>query len=137
MDGLVCSWVELGVGWGAPAPFVSVLWTVGRHISRCDFTKESLMKIDIFCHIFPQSFHDRMRKLPESGIKMRSLGVPAMVDLDVRFRMMDRFGDYVQVVSLASPPIEAFGDAKHSPELAQLTNDGLAELGLKHARRFS
>jgi len=36
-----------------------------------------------------------MRNLPESGIKMRSLGVPAMVDLDIRFRMMDRFGDYV------------------------------------------
>jgi len=84
------------------------------------------MKIDIFCHIFPQNFHDRMRKLPESGIKMRSLGVPAMVDLDIRFRMMDRFGDYVQVVSLASPPIEACGDAKHSPELAEIANDGLA-----------
>ena len=94
------------------------------------------MKIDIFCHIFPQNFHDRMRKLPESGIKMRSLGVPAMVDLDIRFRMMDRFGDYVQVISLASPPIEACGDAKHSPELAEIANDGLAELVQKHPDRF-
>src|ERR1700676_2601618 len=110
--------------------------SVAQRISRNTLTKESLMKIDIFCHIFPQNFYDRMRKLPESGIKMRSLGVPAMVDLDVRFRMMDRFGDYVQVVSLASPPLEALGDAKHSPELAQIANDGLAELVQKHPDRF-
>src|SRR5260370_16369900 len=32
--------------------------------------------------------------------------------------------------------MEAFGDAKHSPELAQLANDGLAELVLKHPDRF-
>src|SRR3984893_15976170 len=94
------------------------------------------MKIDIFCHIFPQKFFDRMRKLPDSGIKMRSLGVPAMVDLDIRFRMMDRFGDYVQIISLASPPMEAFGDAKRSPELAQVANDGMAELVVKHPDRF-
>ena len=94
------------------------------------------MKIDIFCHIFPKNFSDRMGKLPESGIKMRSLGIPAMVDLDLRFRMMDRFGDYVQIVSLAAPPIEALGDAKRSLELAQLANDGLAELVVKHPDRF-
>src|ERR1019366_2369774 len=91
------------------------------------------MKIDIFCHIFPQSFFDRMLKLPESGIKKRSIEVPAMVDLDIRFRMMDRFGDYVQVVCLASPPMEALGDANHSPELAQIGNDGLAELVVSRA----
>jgi predicted TIM-barrel fold metal-dependent hydrolase len=94
------------------------------------------MKIDIFCHIFPQNFFDHMRKLPDSGIKMRSLGVPAMVDLELRFRMMDRFGDYVQIISLASPPMEAFGDAKHSPELTRMANDGMAELVVKHPDRF-
>ena len=94
------------------------------------------MKIDIFCHVFPRSFFDRMLKLPDSGIKKRSVEVPAMVDLDIRFRMMDRFGEYVQVVSLASPPMEAFGDANLSPELAHLANDGLAELVVKHPDRF-
>src|SRR5258708_28384152 len=94
------------------------------------------MKIDIFCYIFTQNFFGRMQKLHDSGIKMRSLGVPAMVDLDIRFRMMDRFGDYVQVISLASPPMEAFGDAKHSPELARIANDGMAELVVKHPDRF-
>ena len=96
------------------------------------------MKIDIFCHIVPQNYYDRMLQLPESGttIKRRTANIPSMVNLDVRFRMMDRFGDYCQIVSMAAPPIEAMGDAKLSPELAQLANDGMAELVVKHPDRF-
>src|SRR5665213_3625426 len=96
------------------------------------------MKIDIFCHITPQNYYDRMLKLPETGttITRRTANIPAMVNLDVRFRMMDRFGDYCQVVSMAAPPIEALGDPNLSPELAQLANDGLAELVVKYPDRF-
>ena len=96
------------------------------------------MKIDIFCHIVPQNYYERMLKLPESGttIKRRTANIPAMVNLDARFRMMDRFADYVQVVSMAAPPIEALGDAKSSPELAKIANDGMAELVDKHPDRF-
>jgi len=96
------------------------------------------MKVDIFCHIIPQNYYERMLKLPESGttIKKRTSSIPAVVNLDVRFRMMDRFADYVQVVSLAAPPIEALADAKQSPELAQVANDGMAELVEKHPDRF-
>ena len=96
------------------------------------------MKIDIFCHILPQTFFDRLLKLSESSssVKKRSIEIPAMVNLDVRFRMMDRFGDYVQVISMASPPIESLGTAKQSVELAQLANDGMAELVRKYPDRF-
>ena len=96
------------------------------------------MKIDIFCHIVPQNYYDRMLKLPESGttIKKRTANIPAMVNLEARFRIMDRFQDYCQVVSMAAPPIEAMGDAKLSPELAQIANDGMAELVTKHPDRF-
>src|SRR6202051_3642970 len=96
------------------------------------------MKIDIFCHIVPQNYYDRMLKLPESGttIKRRTANIPAMVNLDLRFRMMDRFPEYCKVVSMAAPPIEAMGDPKLSPELASLANDGMAELVVKHPDRF-
>lgn len=96
------------------------------------------MKVDIFCHILPQNFYDRMVKLSESGttIKKRSIDIKVMVDLEARFRMMDRFGEYVQVVSLAAPPIEALGSPSQSPELAQVANDGMAELVRKHPDRF-
>ena len=67
------------------------------------------MKIDLFCHILPPKYFDRMTALSTRGAYMqkRVRGIPAMVDLDERFRMMDLFDDYVQVLSLAAPPIEA------------------------------
>ena len=62
--------------------------------------------------------------------------IPVLSDLDVRFRIMDRYDEYVQVLSLCSPPIEALGGPKESPELARLGNDGMAELCVKHPDRF-
>jgi uncharacterized protein len=96
------------------------------------------MKIDVFNHIFPKKFFDRMLSIREKGSSMqrRVSEIPVLVDMDLRFRMMDGFGDYVQVISLPSPPIEAFGDAQQSPDLAQLANDGLAELATKYPDRF-
>jgi predicted TIM-barrel fold metal-dependent hydrolase len=96
------------------------------------------MKIDIFNHIFPKKFFERMLTIREKGSNMqrRVSEIPSLVDLDVRFPMMDAFGDYAQVISVPSPPIEAFGDSGKSPELAQLANDGLAELVDKYPDRF-
>lgn len=96
------------------------------------------MKIDIYCHICPRNLYDRVLKLPKSGVvfEKRTMDMPAVLDLDVRFRMMDRFPEYAQVVSLGAPPMEALGDATQSPDLAQLANDGMAELVGKHPDRF-
>jgi predicted TIM-barrel fold metal-dependent hydrolase len=100
--------------------------------------KKKLMKIDLFCHIFPRKFYDRMLAISEisSTMQKRVRGIPAMVDLDLRFRIMDRFSEYVQVPSLAAPSIESLGDAKASPEVAELGNDGLAELVAAYPDRF-
>ena len=71
----------------------------------------SRVKIDLFCHILPPAYFERMTLVSTRGAYMqkRVREIPAMVDLDVRFRMMDLFDDYVQVLSLAAPPIEALG----------------------------
>ena len=83
------------------------------------------MKIDLFCHILPPAYFERMTAVSTRGAYMqkRVRGIPAMVDLDERFRMMDLFDDYVQVLSLAAPPIEALGSPSQTPELATLAND--------------
>ena len=96
------------------------------------------MKIDIFPHIFPRPFHDKMLSMSERAAYMqkRVREIPVMIDLEMRFRLMDQFPGYVQVLTLASPPIEAFGDPKTSPELARIANDGMAELVQKHPDRF-
>jgi uncharacterized protein len=96
------------------------------------------MKIDIFCHIFPKNFYDRMLSSAGAGdyMQKRVRGIPSVIDLDVRFRMMDRFPDYVQVISLAAPPIEALGNPKQTAALAREANDGMAELVSKYPDRF-
>lgn len=96
------------------------------------------MKIDIFPHIYPRAFFDRMKTVSARAANMqkRVLEIPVIVDLDLRFRIMDQFPDYCQVLTLASPPIEAYADPKLSPELARIANDGMAELVAKHPDRF-
>jgi aminocarboxymuconate-semialdehyde decarboxylase len=96
------------------------------------------MKLDIFNHIFPRRFFDRMVEVAPKAADMhqRVRAIPSIVDLDERFRIMDKFGDYQQVISLPSPPIEAFGPPPLSTELARLANDGMAELVVKYPQRF-
>lgn len=96
------------------------------------------MKIDIFPHIFPRPYHDKMLSMSERAgfMQKRVRDIPVMVDLDLRFRVMDQFPDYVQVLTLAAPPLEAIADPKTSPELARIANDGMAELVAKHPERF-
>ena len=64
------------------------------------------MLIDIYTHIFPGDFFTQMVKaaprLENIGKRMKS--VTMIHDLDQRFRLMDQFGDYGQVISLPNPP---------------------------------
>jgi aminocarboxymuconate-semialdehyde decarboxylase len=96
------------------------------------------MKIDLFCHILPPAYFERMTAVSTRGAYMqkRVRGIPAMVNLDERFRMMDLFGDYVQVLSLAAPPLEALAPPAATPELAAIANDAMAETVARHPDRF-
>jgi predicted TIM-barrel fold metal-dependent hydrolase len=96
------------------------------------------MKIDIFNHIFPKSYFDKMIEALPDGKDMnkRVRNVPSIVDLDVRFRMMDLFDDYCQVICLPAPPIESLGPPAVSTRLAKIGNDGMAELVQKYPDRF-
>src|SRR6185436_5717425 len=96
------------------------------------------MKIDIFCHILPESVFKRCF---EAAPNLKDMGkivrnVPMLFDLDLRFRVMDQFGDYQQVISMASPPLEAFGPPEVTPGLARVANDAMAELVSQHPDRF-
>jgi len=97
-----------------------------------------MLKIDLFNHIWPVSFYEHLKQAlgPMVDITRRSEGVPMMTDLAERFRVMDRFGDYRQVLSLASPPLELVKDTKLSIELARIGNDGMKELCDRHPDRF-
>jgi len=96
------------------------------------------MKIDIFNHIFPKSYFDRMINLVPNGVDInkRVRAIPCIVDLDERFRIMDRFKEYVQIICLPNPPIETLFSPAISRDMARLANDGLAELVRKYPDRF-
>jgi predicted TIM-barrel fold metal-dependent hydrolase len=96
------------------------------------------MKIDIFNHIFPKIFYDKMIQVAPNykDIGKRVREVPVLVDLEARFRVMDQFDDYAQVICLGSPPLEVLAGPELSPELAKLANDGMAEYVAKYPDRF-
>jgi len=96
------------------------------------------VKIDVFNHILPQRFYAEFLKIAPGMKDMgkRSRNIPVMSDLDARFRMMDEFGEYCQILSLASPPIESFAGPEQSPDLARMANDGMAELVQRYPDRF-
>jgi predicted TIM-barrel fold metal-dependent hydrolase len=99
---------------------------------------EAMMKIDIFNHIFPKKYFDRMCDIAPKGKDMlkRVREIPALVDVDERFRIMDKFIDYVQVLCLPVPPIETFCPPAVYTEMVRLANEGMAELVSKFPERF-
>jgi uncharacterized protein len=94
--------------------------------------------VDIYCHIVPEKFFQEMNRIaPRLGnIAARLRGVKKLFDLDERFREMDQFGDYRQIISLPNPPIEDFAPGAVGLELARIGNDAMAELCARHPQRF-
>jgi predicted TIM-barrel fold metal-dependent hydrolase len=100
------------------------------------------MKIDAFTHILPAAYAERLSAMGDTpasrNIRNRIAGIPSLVDLDLRLRQLEEFGDdYRQVISLPAPPIEDIGDAETGREMAALANEGLAELCRQRPERFA
>ena len=97
------------------------------------------LKIDVFNHIFPKPFFERLQEVTvNKGAIKRWLNIPFLHDTDVRFRMIDEFGeDYRQLLSLSAPPIESVNpDRQITIDLARLANDSMADLVRAHPARF-
>jgi predicted TIM-barrel fold metal-dependent hydrolase len=96
------------------------------------------MKIDIFNHVLPKTYFDRLNHVTSNlgDLDRRMRSIPILVDLDARMRVMDKFDDYAQVICLAAPPIEVLAGADVSPELARVANDSMAEIVARHRDRF-
>ena len=94
--------------------------------------------IDMYCHIFPDRFFREMSKvapgLEDIGKRLR--GITKLFDLDERFREMDQFGDYRQVISLPNPPIEELATPATGLRSRGVGNDAMAELCQRHGDRF-
>jgi uncharacterized protein len=97
-----------------------------------------MLKIDVFPHILPRPFYDRLLQVaPSSGLMVKRVqNIPVMIDLDRRFEVMDRHEGYMQVLTLSAPPLENVAGSDLSPELAKLANDEMAKLVERYPDRF-
>lgn len=97
-----------------------------------------MRKIDIFTHIWPKPWFERLQRVVPSFRDMgkRVTSVPMLMDLDIRFRVMDRFPDYCQILSMSSPPLEVMAPPDVAQDLARHANDCMAELVAKYPERF-
>jgi len=97
-----------------------------------------MRKVDACAHIFPRSFWDKVQaragRLPD--IADNSNGIPIFTNLDQRFRLMDRFDDYEQILSLAGPTLESIFAPDVAIDMARYANDALAGLVERHPHRF-
>ena len=93
--------------------------------------------IDAYAHISPIKYTEYIReKYPIMYNNMLGPCVP-LYDLDTRFRVMDKFPEVVQVLTIGPvPPIEYFANEQQTVELAKMANDEMAELCLKYRDRF-
>lgn len=98
------------------------------------------MILDIYTHLFPERY---LRALSEQGAGLGSLAarmkdVPAVVDLDARFREMDAVGDdYRQVIAPPHPVLEEIAAPADAARLARLANDEMAAIQAAHPDRFA
>jgi len=96
------------------------------------------VKIDVFPHSLPRKYFERLLAVAPPGfaLQKRMSGIPVLVDLDLRFTMMDRWEGYVQVLTLANPPIEVVAPPATSPDLARIANDEMAAIVERYPHRF-
>jgi aminocarboxymuconate-semialdehyde decarboxylase len=97
------------------------------------------MMIDVFNHILPQDYIaavDRLATKSPPVMFERARHMPAMSDIDSRFRVMDQFPGYEQILSLSSPTVDALAGTDRAVELSRYANDSLAALVARYPSRF-
>ena len=62
---------------------------------------------------------------------------PVLTDLDARWRKIEPYGDYAQILVLAVPPLEEVGPPPVAAEFARIANDEMAELVQRFPARFA
>jgi predicted TIM-barrel fold metal-dependent hydrolase len=100
------------------------------------------MIIDAYTHVLPKKYQESLEKKvtgrdPRLSTVRYVKIVKSLLDLDARFKVMDGFGEYVQVISVASPPIYDIAPPDVAKELCRMANDELAELVYKYPDRFA
>ncbi|MFC1984289.1 amidohydrolase family protein [Chloroflexota bacterium] len=101
------------------------------------------MVIDIFTHIVPTRYVAALEKASAAGKLPRYTSdtlwearVVGMSDVEARIKVKSEYADIKEVISLTGPFLETMAGPEHSPELAMIANDEVAEVIAKHPEIF-
>ena len=94
------------------------------------------MKIDVFNHVFPTEFFEAAEKLMPATAVKRWKAMDELYDMDARMRVLEKFDDYQQIISISQPPLDVIAGPGDSPELARVANDGMARICREHPDRM-
>jgi aminocarboxymuconate-semialdehyde decarboxylase len=94
------------------------------------------LKIDAYAHIVPPKYREALYKVAPAMHDAQVLRCPPLYDLDLRFRIMDRYEPIRQVLTLGRIPVEHAADPAVAADLAIRADDEMAELVNKYRDRF-
>lgn len=94
------------------------------------------MKIDFYTHILPQRYLKAARGKNARFLEGTEERYPFVVDIEARSKLMDRYPDILQVITVMQPPLEEYFEPKDAAELARIANDEVAELVVKYPDKF-
>jgi aminocarboxymuconate-semialdehyde decarboxylase len=98
------------------------------------------LRIDIHGHIYPDKYLDMLDRMGGSGTGTRiarvAPGSGSPEELESRFKMMDRAGVKMQVIS-AAPQFPYFAKKEDAVAAARLINDSYAEYVRRYPDRFA
>jgi len=96
------------------------------------------LKIDIYPHILPLKYKQVLEKKAKGNFYLREVNdaTPTLWDLCARFRILDKYENVKQVLTLASPPVEKIVGSKDAVWLSKMANEEMAELVAKYPHYF-
>ena len=93
------------------------------------------MKIDVFAHIVPVGFERALEK-ESASLPYYIECTPSLYDLDLRFRIMDKYEDYFQVLTVPGIHEVTMKGHPKAVDLVRRVNDEMAGLVSKYPDRF-
>jgi aminocarboxymuconate-semialdehyde decarboxylase len=97
------------------------------------------MKIDIYAHILPKKYWTAIKKKAKHPIDPQRPEPKnrANCELDFRLRIMERYPDVLQVLSLSLPSLEMYIGPEDAVDIARMGNDELAEIVTRYPDKFA
>lgn len=93
------------------------------------------MKIDIYSHLIPPKLKEMMFEKQKTIKELQTN--TSLYDLESRFRIMDRYPDLVQVLTVPGATPDDLAGPEGAADLARRINDEMAELVYKYPYRFA